>query len=47
MQTRMSKGARSIRRGLEQAVEYAKGRASKKAYRVHVPVRNDVKKIRT
>jgi len=43
----MSKGASSIRRGLEQAVKYAKGGASKRAYRVHVPERIDVKKIRT
>jgi putative transcriptional regulator len=43
----MSKVASSIRRGLEQAVEYAKGRAAKKTYRVHVPVRVDVRKIRT
>lgn len=42
----MSKGAESIRRGLEQAVRYAKGRASKKAYRVHVPAHVDVKAIR-
>lgn len=42
----MSKVARSIRRGLDEAVEYAKGRASKKAYRVHVPVRVDVREIR-
>ena len=43
----MSKLASSIRRGLEQAVEYAKGGAPKKAYRVHVPARVDVKEIRT
>ena len=43
----MSKVASSIRRGLEQAVECAKGRVSKRAYRAHVPVRIDVKKIRT
>ncbi len=42
----MSKAASSIRRGLEQAVEFAKGKAPKKAYRVHVPVRIDVRKIR-
>lgn len=42
----MSKAASSIRRGLEQAVEFAKGRAPKKAYRVQVPVRIDVRKIR-
>ena len=43
----MSRVASSVRRGLEQAVEYAKGRVSKRAYRAHVPVRIDVKEIRT
>ncbi len=33
----MSKVADSIRRGLEQAVTYAKGEADLRAYRVHVP----------
>ena len=42
----MSKGAASIRRGLEQAVAYAKGEAGPKGYRVHVPERIDVKAIR-
>ena len=42
----MSEAARSIRRGLEQAVAYAKRGASRKAYRVHVPVRVDVREIR-
>jgi putative transcriptional regulator len=42
----MSKAATSIRKGLEEAVAYAKGRASKKAYRVHVPEHLDVKTIR-
>lgn len=42
----MSKAADSIRRGLEEAVRYAKGRASKRAYRVHVPAHVDVKAIR-
>lgn len=42
----MSRGASSIHRGLEEAVAYAKGRSSKRAYRVHVPIRIDVKKIR-
>jgi putative transcriptional regulator len=41
----MSKAGVTIRRGLEQAVSYAKGSASK-AYRVHVPPRVDVKAIR-
>jgi putative transcriptional regulator len=44
----MSKAAPSIRKGLEEAVAYAKGRArKKKAYRVHVPEHVDVKAIRT
>lgn len=43
----MSKAAGSIRKGLEEAVAYAKGRASKRAYRVHVPEHVDVKAIRT
>ena len=43
----MSRLGKSIRRGLEEAVKYARGEASTKAYRVHVPARVDVKKIRT
>ena len=43
----MNKAANSIRKGLEEAVEYAKGRTSKKDYRVHVPEHVDVKAIRT
>jgi putative transcriptional regulator len=43
----MSKAAHSIRKGLEEAVTYAKGRARKRAYRVHVPEHVDVKAIRT
>ena len=39
----MSQAANSIRRGLEEAVAYATGRVSKKACRVHVPKRVDVK----
>jgi putative transcriptional regulator len=42
----MSEAAHSIRKGLEEAVAYAKRRASKKAYRVHVPEHVDVKAIR-
>ncbi|MPZ34486.1 MAG: helix-turn-helix domain-containing protein [Rhodospirillales bacterium] len=42
----MSKVAASIRRGLEEAVTYAKGGADAKAYRVHVPEAIDVKAIR-
>ena len=43
----MSKAATSIRKGLEEAVAYAKGRGTKKGYRVHVPEHIDVKAIRT
>ena len=42
----MSKVADSIRRGLQQAVAYAKGEADASAYRVHAPARIDVKAIR-
>ena len=42
----MSKAATSIRKGLEEAVAYAK-RGAKKGYRVHVPEHVDVKAIRT
>jgi len=42
----MSKVADSIRRGLEEAVSYAKGQADAGAYRVHVPEAIDVKAIR-
>lgn len=43
----MSKAGDSIRKGLEQAVAYAKGRTAKKGYRVHVPAHVNVKAIRT
>lgn len=42
----MTRPADSIRKGMEQAVRYAKGRASRKAYRVHVPAHVDVRAIR-
>ena len=43
----MSKAvANSIRRGLEQAVAYAKGEADLTKYRVHVPREIDVRAIR-
>lgn len=42
----MSRPAISIRKGLEQAVRYAKGRTSTKAFRVHVPAHVDVRAIR-
>lgn len=40
------KVADSIRRGLEQAVAYAKGEADLRRYRVHVPDEIDVRAIR-
>jgi putative transcriptional regulator len=43
----MSKVADSIRRGLQEALVYAEGKACERAYRVHVPERIDVKAIRT
>jgi putative transcriptional regulator len=43
----MSKAvARSIRRGLEEALAYARGEADKSKFRVHVPRRIDVRAIR-
>jgi putative transcriptional regulator len=43
----VSKVADSIRRGLEEAVAYARGEATQDAYHVHVPARIDVRAIRT
>ena len=43
----MSTAADNIRKGLHEAIRYAKGRAPKSAYRVHVPANVDVKAIRT
>jgi len=44
----MSKAiAKSIRRGLEEALAYGKGEADKNKYRVHVPRRIDVRSILT
>ncbi len=42
----MGKAADSIRRGLEQALAYAEGRADADVYRVTVPAEVDVKAIR-
>jgi Arc/MetJ family transcription regulator len=42
----MSKAAPSIRKGLSEAVAYAKGRSPKRDYRVHVPGHVVVKAIR-
>ena len=39
--------AKSIRRGLEEAIAYARGEADDSQYRVHVPKRIDVRAIRT
>lgn len=43
----MSKVADSIRRGLNEALAFAEGKADANAYRVRVPERIDVKAIRT
>jgi putative transcriptional regulator len=43
----MGKVAESIRRGLEEAVAYARGEADETAYRVHVPAVINVRAIRT
>ena len=43
----MSKVADSIRRGLEEAVSYARGESKASDYRVHVPALIDVRAIRT
>ncbi len=42
----MSKVADSIRRGLQQAVAYARRQADVRRYRVHVPEQIDVRAIR-
>jgi putative transcriptional regulator len=42
----MGKVANSIRRGLEEAVAYAKGEADERRYRVHVPQRINVRAVR-
>ena len=41
------KVAESIRRGLEEALAYAEGRADGRRYDIHVPADIDVKAIRT
>jgi hypothetical protein len=41
----MSKVADSIRRGLREAVAYAKGKADENAYRIHVPEKINVKAV--
>ena len=44
----MSKAvAKSIRRGLEEAIAYSQDKAAKSRYRVHVPKQLDVRAIRT
>jgi len=42
----MSKAADDIRRGLEEALDYAEGRARVEDFRVHIPATVDVKAIR-
>lgn len=42
----MSKFPASIRRGLEQAIAYSKGKATTRDFRVHVPAQVDVRAIR-
>lgn len=39
--------ADSIRRGLEQALAFAEGKADLRKYRVHIPHEIDVRRIRT
>ena len=41
----MRKVADSIRRGLREAMAYAKGKADESGYRVHVPAKIDVKAL--
>jgi putative transcriptional regulator len=43
----MSKAGQSIRKGLQEAIAYARRDADRDDYRVHVPERVDVKAIRT
>jgi putative transcriptional regulator len=43
----MSEVAKSIERGLEEALAYSRGEADESRYRVHVPERIDVRAIRT
>jgi putative transcriptional regulator len=43
----MSKVAKSIRRGLEEALAYARGEADKRCFRVHVLRDLDMRSIRT
>jgi putative transcriptional regulator len=38
--------ANSIRRGLEEAIAFAQGKANSRDYRVHIPQQIDVKAIR-
>jgi putative transcriptional regulator len=43
----MSRAAARIGKGLKEAIGYAKGRARRSEYRVHVPPTVDVRAIRT
>jgi len=38
--------AHSIRRGLEEAIDYAEGNANEASYQVHIPAKLDVQAIR-
>ena len=39
--------ADSIRKGLEEAIEYSRGTADKRNYRIHIPRKVDVREIRS
>ncbi len=39
--------ADSIRKGLEEAIEYSRGTADKRSYRTHIPKQIDVRAIRS
>ncbi len=39
--------ADSIRKGLEEAIDYTRGTASKRNYRTHIPTQIDVRAIRS
>ena len=43
----MSRAGDSIRKALEEAIKYAKGKAAGDTYRIHIPQHVDVKAIRS
>jgi len=43
----MSKAGEGIRKGLHEAIGYARARGARPGYRVHVPLKVDVRAIRT